>query len=248
MRIHIGGAVILLGRKQSLVLVVLALLLSFGVVHLVSLVTSLLSSSTNTEHEVDMSLQPIPIDRVLNERAYPRQFQRNYIGDDDVNRFGARDKRFVDVDNVRRQGDGNHENEHRQASLRTSKSANKTKKAVVMAMDGARQRRGSAIKVAQQRLIAGMRRAPDSRYNINVTNSDLTSLDRPLPDTRPPACIATSLYDNETEAADLPTATVIIPFYNEALTMLLRAVHSVLNRSPDRLLDEVDLVVFVSSQ
>jgi polypeptide N-acetylgalactosaminyltransferase len=40
----------------------------------------------------------------------------------------------------------------------------------------------------------------------------------------------------------LPTATVIIPFYNEALTMLLRAIHSVLNRSPDRLLDEIILV------
>jgi len=105
-----------------------------------------------------------------------------------------------------------------------------------MAMDEARARRGTGIDAARQRLITGQRRAPDSRYNINVTCSDLTSPDRDVLDTRPRICLSFPCY-----AADkqLPTATVIIPFYNEALTMLLRAVHSVLNKSPDRLLDEV---------
>lgn len=41
---------------------------------------------------------------------------------------------------------------------------------------------------------------------------------------------------------DLPTVSVIIPFYDEHLTTLLRSVHSVINRSPPELLKEVILV------
>jgi len=104
----------------------------------------------------------------------------------------------------------------------------------VMAMDEARAQRGASIDAARRRLIAAQRRAPDSRYNINVTLSDLTSPDRVVQDTRPPICLSAQYIDKQ-----LPTASVIIPFYNEALTMLLRAVHSVLNKSPDKLLDEV---------
>jgi len=104
----------------------------------------------------------------------------------------------------------------------------------VMAMDEARAQRGASIDAARRRLIAAQRRAPDSRYNINVTLSDLTSPDRVVQDTRPPICLSVQYTDKQ-----LPTASVIIPFYNEALTMLLRAVHSVLNKSPDKLLDEV---------
>ena len=110
---------------------------------------------------------------------------------------------------------------------------------VAMAMDGARRDRGAAIDAARRRLIVEQRRAPDSRYNINVTRSDLTSPDRDLPDTRPSVCLTA----NYTRTKHLPTASVIIPFYNEALSMILRAVHSVLNKSPDNLLDEVGLTV-----
>jgi len=106
---------------------------------------------------------------------------------------------------------------------------------VAMAMDEARWRRGAGIDAARRRLIAGQRRAPDSRYNINVTRSDLTPVDRDVIDTRPPVCLSLPYYTG----AHLPTASVVIPFYNEALTMLLRAVHSVLNKSPDHLLDQV---------
>lgn len=84
------------------------------------------------------------------------------------------------------------------------------------------------------RLIGRQKRAPDSRYNINVTHSDLLSPDRPIPDTRPRGC-ARFKYD----IRHLPTVTVVVPFYNEALSMILRTVHSLLNRSPDQLLEEV---------
>lgn len=41
---------------------------------------------------------------------------------------------------------------------------------------------------------------------------------------------------------ELPTVSVIIPFYNEHLSVLMRTVHSVINRSPDTLLREVILI------
>jgi len=40
----------------------------------------------------------------------------------------------------------------------------------------------------------------------------------------------------------LPTASVIITFYNEAWRTLLRTIHSVIDSSPHRLLQEIILI------
>lgn len=45
-----------------------------------------------------------------------------------------------------------------------------------------------------------------------------------------------------TFSTDLPTASVIIIYYNEAWSAILRTVHSVVNRSPPAYLKEVILL------
>lgn len=68
----------------------------------------------------------------------------------------------------------------------------------------------------------------------NVTLSEMTPLERNVTDYRHENCIKFR-YDLD----KLPTLTVVIPFFNDALSMILRTVHSVLLKTPDKLLKEV---------
>ncbi|XP_063985602.1 polypeptide N-acetylgalactosaminyltransferase 1 [Diachasmimorpha longicaudata] len=72
---------------------------------------------------------------------------------------------------------------------------------------------------------------------LNVLLSDRISLSRTLPDIRDPACRNLTF-----DTGKLPTASVIIIFYNEPLSVLLRTITSVLNNSPKELLQEIVLV------
>lgn len=72
---------------------------------------------------------------------------------------------------------------------------------------------------------------------FNLMASDRVSLNRSLPDVRRAKCQARG-YDVET----LPNTSVIIVFHNEAWSVLLRTVWSVINRSPSHLLKEILLV------
>ncbi|XP_014475304.1 PREDICTED: polypeptide N-acetylgalactosaminyltransferase 1-like [Dinoponera quadriceps] len=77
-------------------------------------------------------------------------------------------------------------------------------------------------------------------YQINRFNlmaSDRIPLNRSLPDVRKKKCI--SRYAN---LGKLPKTSIIIVFHNEAWSTLLRTVHSVVNRSPRELLEEIILV------
>ena len=71
---------------------------------------------------------------------------------------------------------------------------------------------------------------------FNVLISDRIGYHRSIPDTRYPLC------KNQTYLPNLPSVSIIVCFYNEALSTLLRTAHSVLDRTPDRLVKEIILV------
>ncbi|XP_072767780.1 putative polypeptide N-acetylgalactosaminyltransferase 9 isoform X2 [Anoplolepis gracilipes] len=72
---------------------------------------------------------------------------------------------------------------------------------------------------------------------FNQYASDLISVHRSLPDPRDQWCKEPGRYFK-----DLPPTAVIICFHNEAWSVLLRTVHSVLDRSPENLIQEIILV------
>eukprot|EP00922_Rhytidocystis_sp_ex-Travisia-forbesii_P009173 GHVS01013398.1.p1 GENE.GHVS01013398.1~~GHVS01013398.1.p1 ORF type:complete len:691 (+),score=47.32 GHVS01013398.1:173-2245(+) len=71
-------------------------------------------------------------------------------------------------------------------------------------------------------------------FNMRVSNS--LPLNRNVTDPRNAECQAV------TYPADLPAASIIIVFHNEPFSTLMRSVHSVLNRTPQPLLEEIVLV------
>jgi hypothetical protein len=78
-------------------------------------------------------------------------------------------------------------------------------------------------------------------YKINEFISSLVPLDRELPDFRNEYCKQQNYSQN------LPMASMILVFHNEALSMILRTVYSILNRSPEELIREIILVDDCSS-
>lgn len=81
-----------------------------------------------------------------------------------------------------------------------------------------------------------------SEYGMNLVASDHIPMDRIVPDLRHAEC---RHWDYPTE---LPTASVVIVFHNEGFSTLMRTVHSVLIRSPQRFLRQVLLVDDFSSK
>uniref|UniRef100_A0A8C6BMI4 Polypeptide N-acetylgalactosaminyltransferase n=1 Tax=Monodon monoceros TaxID=40151 RepID=A0A8C6BMI4_MONMO len=71
---------------------------------------------------------------------------------------------------------------------------------------------------------------------FNLMPGEMIALNRSLPDVRLEGC-KTKVY-----ADNLPTTSVVIVFHNEAWSTLLRTVHSVINRSPRHMLEEIVLV------
>ncbi|XP_062899918.1 polypeptide N-acetylgalactosaminyltransferase 12 [Mobula hypostoma] len=76
-----------------------------------------------------------------------------------------------------------------------------------------------------------------NKHQINIYVSDRISLRRRLPERWNPLC-----KEKKYDYRNLPTTSVVIAFYNEAWSTLLRTVHSVLDTSPDILLKEVIIV------
>ncbi|XP_057695535.1 polypeptide N-acetylgalactosaminyltransferase 17-like isoform X1 [Corythoichthys intestinalis] len=74
------------------------------------------------------------------------------------------------------------------------------------------------------------------KYGYDSFMSDKISLDRKLPDFRPSKC-KEYIYPK-----DLPTISLIFIFVNEALSVILRSIHSAVNHTPAQLLKEIILV------
>ncbi|KFB49955.1 AGAP012414-PA-like protein [Anopheles sinensis] len=74
------------------------------------------------------------------------------------------------------------------------------------------------------------------KNGFNAVLSDLISLNRSLPDIRHRGC------RKKQYLSELPTVSVVVPFYNEHWSTLLRTAASVLLRSPPELIAEVILV------
>lgn len=74
------------------------------------------------------------------------------------------------------------------------------------------------------------------RHAFNEYISDLIPLRRSLPDFRNHWCKKPGIYSE-----DLLRASVVMCFHNEALSVLLRSVYSILDRTPDHLLEEIVL-------
>ena len=74
------------------------------------------------------------------------------------------------------------------------------------------------------------------KFGFNLVVSDKISLNRFPKDLRNETCRKIDYPDN------LPKVSVIIVFHNEGIGPLLRTFHSVINRSPKELLDEIIVV------
>ncbi|XP_008141974.1 probable polypeptide N-acetylgalactosaminyltransferase 8 [Eptesicus fuscus] len=90
---------------------------------------------------------------------------------------------------------------------------------------------------------AQQERAEDlfQKFGYNVYLSNLLPLNRSIPDTRHSRCL------QKTYSSQLPSLSVILIFMDEALSIIQRAITSIINRTPSRLLKEIILVDDFSS-
>ncbi|GFS28061.1 polypeptide N-acetylgalactosaminyltransferase [Elysia marginata] len=73
-------------------------------------------------------------------------------------------------------------------------------------------------------------------FKVNTLVSDVIALNRVVPDSRIHGCADLGY------PAALPNVSIIMPFYNEWPSILLRTVYSIVNRSPRHLLHQIILV------
>jgi hypothetical protein len=98
---------------------------------------------------------------------------------------------------------------------------------------------GKGFDVDKTKLTPDELRKYDEGFQKNAFNgyvSDLISIHRSLPDVRDPGCRKIAY------TAVSVTASVVMCFHNEAWSVLLRSIHSILDRTPPNLLKEIIIV------
>ncbi|XP_032015249.1 probable polypeptide N-acetylgalactosaminyltransferase 8 isoform X4 [Hylobates moloch] len=96
---------------------------------------------------------------------------------------------------------------------------------------------GEDLSEAQQKAAQDLFR----KFGYNAYLSNQLPLNRTIPDTRDYRCLL------KTYPSQLPSLSVILIFVNEALSIIQRAITSIINRTPSRLLKEIILVDDFSS-
>jgi hypothetical protein len=98
---------------------------------------------------------------------------------------------------------------------------------------------GKPVEINKTNLIPSELKKYEDGFEKNAFNayaSDLISKHRSLPDVRDSDCRKIEYK------APLVTASIIMCFHNEAWSVLLRSIHSIIDRSPSHLLKEIILV------
>uniref|UniRef100_A0A914E2T4 Polypeptide N-acetylgalactosaminyltransferase n=1 Tax=Acrobeloides nanus TaxID=290746 RepID=A0A914E2T4_9BILA len=98
---------------------------------------------------------------------------------------------------------------------------------------------GKSVNIDKSKLSPEEKKKYDQGFTNNAFNqyaSDMISIHRTLPVQADEEC------KTEKYGESLPDTSVIVCFHNEAWSVLLRTVHSVLERTPDKLLKEIILV------
>lgn len=85
--------------------------------------------------------------------------------------------------------------------------------------------------------VAGLVKQGYDMQGLNQFLSDMMSVQRRLPDIRNDWCKQPGRF-----LENLPETSIVIVFYNEAWSVLVRTVHSILDRSPPNLVKEIVLV------
>jgi polypeptide N-acetylgalactosaminyltransferase len=98
---------------------------------------------------------------------------------------------------------------------------------------------GKPVEIDKNKLTPSERQKYDEAFKRNSFSeytSDLISKHRSLPDVRDPGCRQIQYK------APPVTASIVMCFHNEAWSVLLRSIHSIIDRSPAHLLKEIILV------
>jgi len=95
---------------------------------------------------------------------------------------------------------------------------------------------GAPVKIPKDKEKESKKMFKENQFNLMASN--MISLNRTLKDVRMSGC----KKHDYTNLGALPTTSVIFVFHNEAWSTLLRSIHSVINRSPREMLEEIILV------
>ncbi|VDN07791.1 unnamed protein product [Thelazia callipaeda] len=96
---------------------------------------------------------------------------------------------------------------------------------------------GSAVVIDKSRQEERDRKFKENQFDVMA--SDMISINRTLPDYRSSKCREVARKYN---TANFSPTSIVIVFHNEAWSTLLRTLHSILNRSPRYLIEEIVLI------